>query len=288
MRVLSLFDGIACGYEALLRAGIKVDAYYASEIDKYAIQVALKNHPDIIEIGDVNNINFEEYKDIDLLIGGSPCQDLSQANTKWKWLEWLKSGLFYKYLEALRVIKPKYFLLENVRMSKKNQDIITELVWVPPIEINSLLVSAQNRRRLYWTNIPWVMQPEDKWIRVKDIIEHEVDEKYFLSPAMLDYMNWVNQKPSKFPRKQRFDQSLKNVNEKWIANCVSTNAWNRPVDNFIIEKDGRIRKFTPIECERLQTLPDNYTECVSNTQRYKALWNWWTVDVVSHIFKRLK
>lgn len=261
MRVLSLFDGIACGYEALVRAGIPIDAYYASEIDKYAIQVALKNHPDIIEIWDVNNINFEEYKDVDLLIGGSPCQDLSSANTKWKGLEGLKSGLFYKYLEALNIIKPKYFLLENVCMTKENKNIITELVWVEPIEINSSLVSAQNRKRLYRTNISWITQPEDKWIYVKDILE---DGDYLYCTQLGNSKNRWNASWNHKAYTLRATQ----------CNWIMTSRWPR--------------RFTPIECERLQTLPDNYTAWVSDAQRRKQCGNWWTVDVVSHIFKHLK
>lgn len=257
MKILSLFDWIACWYEALLRAWIHIDKYYASEIDKYAIQVAMKNHPDIIQIWDVNNINFEDYKDIDLLIGWSPCQDLSSANRNWKWLKWLKSGLFYKYLEALNTIKPKYFLLENVCMTKENENIITELVWVKPIEINSSLVSAQNRKRLYRTNIPWITQPEDKWIYVKDILE---DKDYICCTQIWNSKNWGNAEWNHKAYTLRASQ----------CNWIKTSKW--------------VRRFTPIECERLQTLPDNYTEWVSDAQRRKQCWNWWTVDVISHIF----
>ena len=216
MRVLSLFDGIACGYEALLRAGIKVDAYYASEIDKYAIQIATKNHPDIIEVGDVTQLRWEDFKDIDLLIWGSPCQWFSVAGKQLNFND-PRSKLFFEFVRILKEVQPKYFLLENVKMKKEFQDKISELIGCEPIEINSSLVSAQSRKRLYWTNIPWVVQP-----------------------------NWV------------------------------------------IEDIGIVRKLTPIECERLQTLPDNYTDGVSDTQRYKMLGNGWTVDVVSHIFKWLR
>lgn len=260
MRVLSLFDGMGCWYEALMRVWITIEKYFASEIDKYAIQIAQKNHPDIIEIWDINEVDFGEY-DVDLLIWWSPCQDLSSANRSGKWLEWNKSWLFYKYLEALNIIKPKYFLLENVCMSKDNERIITELLWVNPIEINSSLVSAQNRKRLYWTNIEWITQPKDRWIYVKDILD---DDDYIYCTQIGNSKNWWNTHWNHKAYTLRASQ----------CNWILTSKW--------------VRKFTPIECERLQTLPDNYTEWVSNAQRYKMLGNWWTVDVISHIFSFLK
>ena len=191
MKILSLFDWMACWYEALVRAWIKIDKYYASEIDKYAIQIALKNHPDIIEIWDVTKVrystpdfdNWWEYLcneswivwewPIDLLIWGSPCQWFSMA---WKMLNFNdpRSKLFFEYVRLLKEIKPKYFLLENVKMKKEWQDIISRELWVEPIEINSSLVSAQNRKRLYRTNIPGVSQPEDKGILLKDILQENV------------------------------------------------------------------------------------------------------------------
>ena len=180
MRVLSLFDWMACWYEALVRAGIPIDKYYASEIDKYAIQIATKNHPDIIEIWDVCNVKWEDYQDIDLLIWGSPCQWFSVAGKMLNFND-PRSKLFFEYVRILREVNPKYFLLENVKMKKEWQDIISRELWVEPIEINSSLVSAQSRRRLYRTNIPSVSQPKDKWILLKDILEDNVDEKYYYS-----------------------------------------------------------------------------------------------------------
>ena len=171
MKILSLFDGISCWYVALERAGIKIDKYYASEIDKYAIEISKKNHPDIIHIGDVNDIDFSQY-DVDMVIWWSPCQDLSIAKANRQWLNWARSWLFRKFVEAVRTIKPKYFLLENVSsMSKEAREIISNELWVEPILINSALVSWQQRKRLYRTNIPWVTQPEDKHIMLKDILE---------------------------------------------------------------------------------------------------------------------
>ena len=192
MRVLSLFDWIACWYEALIRAWIKVDAYYASEIDKYAIQIALKNHPDIIEIWDVCNVNWEDYKWIDLLIGGSPCQWFSMAGKMLNFND-PRSKLFFEYVRILKECQPKYFLLENVKMKKEFQDVISDQLGVKPIEINSSLVSAQNRKRLYRTNIPWITQPEDKGMLLKDILEKVVDEKYVLTDEQIEKLNnrWV-------------------------------------------------------------------------------------------------
>jgi DNA (cytosine-5)-methyltransferase 3A len=180
MKILSLFDGISCWYVALERAGIKIDKYYASEIDKYAIEISKKNHPDIIHIGDVCNVNWADYKWIDLLIWGSPCQWFSVAG-KMLNFEDPRSKLFFEFVRILKECQPKYFLLENVKMKKEWQDIISRELWVEPIEINSSLVSAQNRRRLYRTNIPNVSQPKDKGIILKDILEQNVDEKYYYS-----------------------------------------------------------------------------------------------------------
>ena len=318
MRVLSLFDWIACWYEALVRAWIKVDAYYASEIDKYAIQIAQKNHPDIIQIWDVQKIWFSRdelwwwdilYRleddgsiylidrwPIDLLIGGSPCQWFSVA---WKMLNFddPRSKLFFEFVRILKEVKPKYFLLENVKMKKEWQDIISRELWVEPIEINSSLVSAQSRRRLYWTNIPNVTQPQDKWILLKDILQENVDEEYNFSKERMSWLVDV------VDGEVRIKQATKKgyiVAEEWDGISLSfpnstTRRWrvvkwkaNTLVtqwDSYVYDKV--IRKLTPIEYERLQTLPDNYTEWVSDTQRYKILGNGRTVDVIAHIFKNL-
>ena len=154
MNVLSLFDGISCGQIALERAGIKVDNYYASEIKDIAIKVTQLHYPNTIQLGDVRNIKAEDLPKIDLLIGGSPCQDFSNANRNKDGLEGEKSGLFYQYLRLLHELKPRYFLLENVAMKKEERKRISDMLGVEPILINSNLVSAQNRKRLYWTNIP--------------------------------------------------------------------------------------------------------------------------------------
>ena len=333
MRVLSLFDGIACWYEALQRAWIPIDKYYASEIDKYAIQIATKNHPDIIEIWDVCKIKWEDYQDIDLLIWWSPCQWFSVAGKMLNFND-PRSKLFFEYVRLLREVKPKYFLLENVKMKKEWQDIISRELWVEPIEINSSLVSAQNRKRLYRTNIPSITQPKDKWILLKDILEDNVDEKYVLDESSIKNMN------RKFWSKWKIYEDTE-VKANTITASMWTWWWNVPCllemrggelrvkqatkQWYIVANDGDgislaypnsttrrwrvihwksntlttwsdahvytnsiIRKLTPIECERLQTLEDNYTAGVSDSQRYKMLGNWWTVDVIAHIFRSIQ
>lgn len=278
MNILSLFDGVSCGQIALERAGIKVDTYYASEIDKYAIQITQKNYPNTIQLGDINNIHFNEYiGKIDLLIGGSPCQGFSFVGQQLNFND-PRSRLFFNYVEALNIIKPKYFLFENVRMKKEYQDIISTYLEVQPILINSDLVSAQGRNRFYWTNIPDVQLPEDKNIYVSDIIENQVEEKYFVSD------NFLNNYLLKKRDKQWFTFKPVNLNGK--ARTVQTKV-DKIESNYIYD-NNRVRKLTPLECERLQTLPDNYTEGLSNTQRYKCIGNGWTVDVITHILKNIK
>lgn len=291
MNVLSLFDGIACGYEALIRARIKVDRYIAYEIDPYAIKVAKANHPDIEEMGDVTAADFSQYKDIDLLIGGSPCQDLS--NYKYdrgdvKGLDGDKSSLFYYYVKALKDIKPRYFLLENVAsMEEKWKDVITQELGVEPVMINSDLVSAQLRKRLYWTNIGEITQPEDKGILLKDIVvpANEVPAKYWYKRDFVyngdDAKVQATLLGSGLMRNMR---ECYNLNSKCNTLLCDGDGGNRQKK---IYQDGRCRKLMPIEYERLQTLPDNYTDCVADCHRYTAVGNGWTIDVIAHIFKIL-
>jgi DNA-cytosine methyltransferase len=296
MNVLSLFDGMSCGRIALERAGIKIDKYYASEIDKYAIRVSQKNYPDIIQLGDINNWQEWKLPLIDLLIGGSPCQGFSFAGKQLNF-EDPRSKLFFQYVDILNHYKPKYFLLENVKMKKEYQKVITEKLGVEPIEINSGLVSAQDRKRLYWTNIPGIQQPKNMHIYLKDILETEttvtkdnmVLEKKYLERYQPIKNYKLNQEKScvigtlsKYQGDRVFD-----VNGK--GSSLSANGGNNAGGSCnIIWDNNELRKLTPVECERLQTLPDNYTEGVSNTQRYKMIGNGWTVDVIAHIFSYLK
>lgn len=318
--VLSLFDGMACGLVALKRAGIAVDNYYAAEIDPYAMKIAKKNHPEIIHLGDVQNWQKWDLPKIDLLIGGSPCQGFSNAG-QGRNFDDPRSKLFFTYVDILFHLidqNPKVqFLLENVKMKTEWQSIITNNLGVDPIEINSALVSAQNRKRLYWAN--WeIEQPEDKGIYLKDIILSDaypvalhnvyggfgekvnrvfIDKSPTIrtpsggghipsilkslvhSPQAIDYMN---RKTSDGRDHWSFEHHSDIRDLKSAA--VVANFFKGVPYNVLRDLDC-IRKFHPLECERLQTLPDGYTEGVSNTQRYKMIGNGWTVDVITHILK---
>jgi len=433
IRVLSLFDGMSCGQLALKRLGIEVDTYYASEIDKFAIQVAQANFPDTIQVGDVCNLDPKDFKDVDLILAGSPCQGFSFAGKQLAFDD-PRSALFFEFIRLLKEIKPKYFLLENVRMKQEFQDVITNQVSVcypefqggdlfegkiKPILINSALVSAQNRLRLYWTNIPNIEQPIDKNIILEDILIKENTESYALSDL-------ANKRAKDNPRSRAFKpgqeksgallanqykqstDSLYALNKKYISknsvekyvenknakfndpynkkeikgnksttlrtNISNGNMWvnekattpmqvgvavdinghdilkrvyspegksptlntmgggnrepkvlsgawrarsyddkgqrvkwkdSKPEQMLELRKDQKSnsigsvqkdsvvvedlswRKLLPIECERLQTVPDNYTNHVSNSQRLKMLGNGWTIDVIAHILKNM-
>jgi len=378
MKILSLFDGISCARVALERAGIPVEAYYASEIDKYAMQVSAKNWPEIVQVGSVVGLDCSQFKDIDLMVGGSPCQDLSIAKAGRKGLDGARSGLFWEYVRILKEVKPKYFILENVAsMPKEAKALISETLGVEPIMIDAQLVSAQRRKRLFWTNIPGVALPEDRHIYLKDILqpESEVDEKYYIKDATLQtilekmrqgkplaqafrihdtegkrvtlsamgggsgaktglyYIAALTERRTEEAKKLRSEMMKKIgkdfsprrakelvTREDGKANTLTTgitkehlvvlvgkargknegyesnekaptltgSSWQH---NYFLKlySEGklRVRKLTPIECERLQSLPDGYTEEVSNTQRYRALGNAFNVEVVAHILRSL-
>lgn len=468
MNVLSLFDGMSCGRIALERLGIKVDNYYASEIDKYAMKVSEANYPDIIQVGDITELDLSTLPKIDLIMGGSPCQGFSFAGKQLAFDD-PRSALFFEFVRCVKELKPKYFLLENVRMKKEYLDVISEYMGVEPIMINSALVSAQNRVRYYWTNIPGIEQPEQRGIVLRDILETntsneylagenlqknykggnqlnpnyksqantihntegksgticagthgyangyvaDVDPKYYLSEKAIDYMNRGSEKYT--GKKTRAEHYIKHESEKSktltanmhkgvpygviAVDVFSEDRINKfketlkdnpqPSANGIIQlnnpshssgrvyspegksptlmagnsgggkepvkirdviavdsyrevrteeakqlrkemrqktgkdhtpfrakklvprEDGKVgtlttsltndhkisltkekevywRKLTPVECERLQTVPDNYTNHVSNTQRYKMLGNGWTIEVITHILKNME
>lgn len=371
--VLSLFDGMSCWRLALERAWIPVASYYASEIDKYAIQVATKNFPDIKEIGDVEKLFYtDDYwgvirkklwggfmcdcvvweGKIDLLIGGSPCQWFSSAGKGLNFSD-PRSKLFFEFVRILKEAHPRYFLLENVPMKEERIKIINQHLWgIQPMVVNSSLVSAQNRERLYRVGkregerykMIYIPLPEDKKLTLKDILQDKVEEKYMLSEKLV---KWFLNKSSVF--RDRFKitspeekgaclttnnqgscitQSyiLCNINPSWSGqngNVYSSegksptlttnkgewpkilqlprgaNKWgifeqktptlssNSRSYNNLLHDGYCLRRLTPIECERLQTLPDDYTAGVSNSQRYKMLWNGRTVDVIAHIFREM-
>jgi len=300
MNVLSLFDGMSCGQLALKKEGIKYDKYFASEIDVHAIKITQKNFPDTIHIGSVLDVNAGDLPQIDLLIGGSPCQSFTFAGkrvgmttkdrvdilTLEQYLELKEQGfefegesyLFWEYIRILKEVKPKYFLLENVRMEKKWKDLITSVIDVEPIFINSNVLSAQNRQRLYWTNIPIEELPTENELVLKDIVvKEDVEPKFHLSykhhQAFLKSYNWKH---------CELDQKSKPLLASYYK--------QPPHCPYIPckESESGFRRLLPLECERLQCVPEKYTEGVSDTQRYRMLGNGWTVNVIAHIFKGLK
>jgi DNA (cytosine-5)-methyltransferase 3A len=319
MNVLSLFDGISCARVALDRAGIEVNAYMAAEIDKNAIKISEKNYPDIIRVGSV--VGLEVEGQIDLLIGGSPCQDLSIAKKDRKGLEGDRSSLFWEFVRIKKECNPQWFVLENVAsMPKADRDIITREMGVEPVMFNASLVSAQSRKRLFWTNIPFDL-PEDRGILLKDILETEVDEKFYVKKEMktngkttgkVGYVgdgeqygqggqaHRVYSTDGKTPTMSSGPALIKvghvggNMQGNRVystegkATTLSADGGGLAGGTTLVKQEDRIRKLTPIECERLQGLPDNYTEGVATTNRYKCLGNAFNVDVVAHILGRVK
>jgi site-specific DNA-cytosine methylase len=298
MNVLSLFDGLSGGMVALERAGIEVDKYYASEIDKYAIEVSKNNYPDIVQLGSVVDLTEEqllELGDIDLLIGGSPCQGFSMAG-KMKgsatkcgkevtslqdYLDLKRMGfefdgqsyLFWEYIRIRDIVKPKWFMLENVKVTKKWKPMFDEAMGVDGVLINSNLFSAQNRPRYYWTNIEFDKSIKDKGVRLKDILEDLPFRE--LKPFVYGY----------FGDNQRIKGMKTIVSDK--GNCVTTSKTHTN-QYYLNEDKTKMRNLSPVEYERLQTLPDNYTNHVADGKRYHMIGNGWTIDVIAHIFNGLK
>ena len=295
MNILSLFDGMSCGQIALNQLGFKIDNYFASEIEPASMKVAKHNFPNTIHIGDVTKVKGSELPKIDLLIGGSPCQGFSFAGKQLNFND-PRSALFFEFVRLFKETNPKYFLLENVRMKTEYQDVITEhLNWIEPIAINSSLVSAQNRNRLYWTNIPDVEQPKDKGIFLKDILENNVDEKFYIPKKYIPKIKIddnlilnVSKRLGGY-MKQGQGQRIYSIYGKSITLSALGGGWGAKTGLYETIKNGEkcCRKLTPIECERLQNVPDNYTLEVIDSQRYKMLGNGWTVEVIKHIFKNI-
>ena len=349
MNVLSLFDGISAAQIALQRGGIKVDNYFASEIDKYTIQITQKNFPNTIQLGNINNWKNWNLPKIDLMIGGSPCQGFSNAGMGMNFDD-PRSQLFFRYVDCLKWYKPTWFILENVKMKKEWKNIITSYIGVEPIEINSALVSAQSRKRFYWTNIPNITQPKDRGILLRDIIENGevdrdksycVDANYFKGGSLKMYTEKKRRQIDNLPssplhqsekrlqvrgaaiRNQITNRGIEeqlNIRKDEKSNCVVSSYSNKlngcvQVGEADIKghdsvkrvystegkspslatmqgghrepkinvSDFTWRKLTPLECERLQTFDDGYTEGISNSQRYKCLGNSFTVDVIVHV-----
>ena len=353
MNVLSLFDGMSCGQIALNRAGVKYDKYFASEVDKYAIKVAQANYPHTHQMGDVKQVQKSYFIDdpIDLLMGGSPCQGFSVAGKQLDFND-PRSKLFFEFVRLKESLKPKYFLMENVPMKQESQDIISRYLDVKPVMINSSLFSAQNRKRLYWTNIPFDIPTDDKGTILQDILEDGIANEAMTNKlgkahcitARYNGAVWWNS----IQRRQRtmvqvgeadnikgFDSIKRIYSPNGKAPTLTTmqgghrepkvaigRIVNRRLDEHGVRKDNQLdlpftnqleisdtnksnclttftkdnvlvdgmqwRKLTPVECERLQTVPDNYTNHVSNSQRYKMLGNGWTIDVIAHILRGIK
>jgi DNA-cytosine methyltransferase len=282
MKVVSLFDGISCLRVAL---GDREVEYLASEIDPHALKVSKANYPDIKQLGDVKKVSVLEG--IDLLCGGSPCTDLSVAKKDRKGLEGEHSSLFYEYLRILRETKPKWFILENVNsMPKKDRDIITKEMGVEPIMIDASLVSAQSRKRLFWTNIPVVGLPTDRKIFLKDILQPDtdIDEKMFLKSEMKTTEKKNGTTLVKVGHIGNSDgQGNRVYSPEGKSVTLSANGGGGGAKTGLYQVTERIRKLTPIECERLQSLPDDYTKGISTSQRYKCLGNAFNVEVIKHI-----
>lgn len=373
MNVLSLFDGMSCGRITLSELGIPVEKYYASEVDKFAIKATMQNFPDTIQLGDVRELEVSRLDKIDLIIGGSPCTNLSMSGKRkglstkegmevldlQTYLELKENGfefegqsyLFWEYIRIYHELiergdNPKFFL-ENVEMGKKWESVFNETMGRKGIHINSALVSAQNRRRIYWTDIhDDIPQPEDRGILLKDILEEDVDEKYFLSRKMIDWLNIHKKKRNVeirlldgddkshcltvsgqvkgnlstdyicvamrgreasclTPKRTEYGKQIRKEYEARIVkeqrkniqqlepredrktNCLTT----VQKDNLVLVDNGnfRIRRLTPTECARLQTIPEWYIlDGISDTQRYKMLGNGWNIETIKHIFKYLE
>lgn len=301
MNVLSLFDGMSCGQIALNRANIPYNNYYAAEIDKYGMQITKKNYPNTVHLGDVTKIEFIASK-IDLLIGGSHCQSFSFAGKQLNF-EDPRGKLFFEFIRLKNELQPKYFLLENVVMKKEYEDVITQYLGVEPIKINSSLVSAQNRIRLYWTNIPNVKEPEDRNISLSDILEDDsIINPGAIRGRRLNKATIIGRRLNPDGKRKDYDKDIP------ITQCLEVRATNTNKSNCLttVDKDnvlttmpiGRhpnafkdklpFRYYTLKEYERLQTIPENYTSVVSTSQAKKMIGNAWTVDVIAHIFSYMK
>jgi site-specific DNA-cytosine methylase len=299
---------MSCGRIALERANIKVNNYFASEIDKHAIKVTISNYPDTIQLGSVIELDTTTLPQIDLLIGGSPCQSFSIAGNGLGFDG--KSKLFFEYVRILKEIKPKYFLLENVKMKKEWQNTISEYLGVEPIEINSCLLSGQHRRRLYWTNIPNIQQPEDKNISLSSILEDVNIDKIYgdikapngktirIEPSNYPYTFYEARTDEGKAERKRvreltgLDTTPRSAKYKIYlplrankSNCIL--ATPSQLD-YVVDNNGVYRKLTITELIKLQTIPTNYFgDIVSDSQIRKMVGNGWTVDVITHIFKSI-
>lgn len=278
MNVLSLFDGMSCGQIALDQLGVKIENYFASEIKPHAIKVTQENYPKTVQIGDVTKVKGKDLPNIDILIGGSPCQDFSRGNAVRDGLEGIKSGLFFEYIRLLEEANPKYWMLENVIMSDADYMIISDYLGTEPIRINSSLVSAQLRDRLYWTNIGPdhfdlfgnrkcnIPLPKDRKITLQSILENGYTDRY-KSRTVLE----SESRPLRTPHKMWY---------RYHNTGFTTVVFDSPD----LDWEKGIRYFTQTELERLQTVPEGYTKSLNRNEAASLIGDGWTVDVIAHIF----
>ena len=278
MNVLSLFDGMSCGQIALEKAGIKVNKYYASEIKKHAIECTNFNYPNTIQLGDINKINGKELDKIDLLIGGSPCQDFSRANKERKGLKGEKSSLFLEFLRLLKECKPKYFILENVIMSDYNYWFICNELNCEPVRICGSLVSGALRDRLYWTNIP--PYSYDLTGRIISNIPQPKDKKIYLQ----NILDSGKVKTRKHNCLNTNTGSTQNATQKYLKHRDNTTG----MITLIYEEDGLVRTVNQNEMEKLHNIPNGYTKMLNQRKAGNLIGDGWTVDVVVHILKNIK
>ena len=277
INVLSLFDGMSCGQVALNKSGILYENYFASEIKPHAIKVTQTNFPNTIQLGDVTKIDGSLLSNIDLLIGGSPCKGISMLNKNQDGLEHSESRLFYEYIRLLDTCKPKYFLLENTHGNKNATNTITEVIGVKPISINSRLLSAQNRPRYYWTNIPNVTQPNDLGITMNDIIRFDGEI------IAENRLKWLLSKSGQTSVKKGYTR----INPYPKSACLTAGGHKKLNENYLF-RDGIYKHLSQTELEILQTIPIGYTSCLNYKEAYDVVGDGWTVDVISHIFSNLK
>ena len=284
MKVLSLFDGISCGMVALERTGIPVERYVAYEIEPNAIKISKKNYPQIEHCGDVTTADFKQYQGFDLLIGGSPCQSLSIVQSKTRQHLDGKSKLFFEFVRALEEVKPRYFLFENVAsMNEESKQVISDLLKCEPIFLDSADFSAQQRPRYYWTNIPVDNFYISNTDVLADVLEDKVGEKYFYDFPLTNVD--MSKQVCAIMQFKNHDMHKRIFNPAFKCHTLTTVSGGHQQKKVYV--NGRARKLTPLEYERLQTLPDNYTAGVSDGARYTAIGNGWTVNTIAHILSGL-
>lgn len=297
LNVLSLFDGMSCGQLALRKLGIKVNGYLASEIKPHGIEVTQHNFPNTIQLGDVTKIDGKELGHIDLLIGGSPCQDLSNAMRDRQGLKGEKSKLFFEYVRLLKECNPKWFLLENVgSMTEADKEVITNILGVDPIHINSSLVSGQLRSRYYWTNVPQQTTLEDRGIMLNDILEYgwsdrekarcllESDSRPLTTPVKMFHRYYSTGFNTLIFRSERHYKDCKAHYEKHFKGLKAVEI-DKLLPSIDVSVYDGVRYLNQSELEALQTVPQGYTSCIGRNESASLLGDGWTVDVIAHLLK---